>query len=74
MPLPILSVRIVVNVSGPHVCNEFRMLGRTIVCCRLFVAEYMSGPHVFCDLGVHDSSEKGIDGSRRSVEFSCGVY
>ena len=39
-------------------------------------AKCVSGPHVFCDkfIGVHDSSEKGIDGSRSSVEFSCGVY
>ena len=30
----------------------------------------MSGPHVFCDIRWYDSSEKGIDGSRSSVEFA----
>jgi hypothetical protein len=30
----------------------------------------MSGPHVFCGLGVHASSEKGIDWSHSSVEFA----
>ena len=40
----------------------------------LFVAKYVSGQHVFCDLGVHGSSKRGIDGSCSSVEFSCGMY
>ena len=30
----------------------------------------MPGPHVFCDFRWYDSSEKGIDGSRSSVEFT----
>ena len=40
----------------------------------LFVANCVSGPHVFYNIGMHGSSEKGIDGSYCSVEFSCGVY
>ena len=34
----------------------------------------MSGPHVFCDLGVHYLCERGIDGLRSSVEFHCDMY
>ena len=30
----------------------------------------MPGPHVFCDFRWYDSSEKGIDGSRSSVDFT----
>ena len=40
----------------------------------LYVAKCVSGPHVFCDLGVHGLHERGIDGSRSSIEFSCGMY
>ena len=48
---------------------------RRLECCHMFfAAKYMPGPHVFCDFRWYDSSEKGIDGSRSSVEFSCGMY
>ena len=47
--------------------TKFRRLGSQ---CRIFAAKYMPGPHVFCDFRWYDSSEKGIDGSRSSVEFA----
>ena len=30
----------------------------------------MSGPHVLCEFRRHDLRERGIDGSRSSVEFA----
>ena len=54
--------RIIINVPGPHICGD-------LVGC-LLVAKYVSGPHVFCDVGVYGSYERGIDGSRSSIELT----
>ena len=38
----------------------------------IFFAKYVSGPHVFCEFRLHDSSEKGIDCSRSSTKIYRG--
>ena len=38
-----------------------------------FFAKYVSGPQVFCEFRLHDSSEKGIDCSRSSTIIYRGA-
>ena len=63
---------IVVNVPGPHTCNEFRRLGCTMP--SLF-AKNLSGPHVFCEFRCTARVRRGLmAGVASSVEFSCGMH
>ena len=62
------------DVSGPHICNEFRRLG----CMNKFVAGCFS--HNTClarmssaNLGAQLEREKGIDGSRLVDPLSSAV-